>query len=176
MTLVSPSQIIVGDDIQQSIDPALGICDDILGLFAGTDVIIADNALNTPLRLPNGNWSTMKAYGNKDENVHAIVLALNSFTANNYDQGPQSLAVEDCDGSPWGRGCLRLTGGVIQNIRGAVGLSSGYGYIKRYSYNACGLTDPPPYFPTTGYFSRNRFYEINPVGFNVATWFATYQQ
>jgi hypothetical protein len=57
-----------------------------------------------------------------------------------------------------------------------VGTTGGTGNLKRYSYNACALTEPPPYFPTTGHFARNRFYELNPVGFNVATWFATYQQ
>jgi len=176
VTLVSPNQIIIGDDIKQSIDPALGVCDDILGLFSGDDVVLADNAILTPLQLPSGTWKDMKAYGNGDEYIHAIILALDIFTANNYNNGPAAIPVGACDATNWGRGCLRLTGGLIQRTRGAVGLTDGHGYLKRYSYNSCGLTDPPPYFPTTGYFSRSRFYEINPIGFNVATWFATYQQ
>jgi hypothetical protein len=174
VTLVSPTQIIIGDDIKQSIDPSLGICDDILGLFSGDDIVVADNMLNTPLQLPNNSWKTMKAYGNKDEYIHAVILALDIFTANNYNAGPTTQ--EACDATNWGRGCLRISGGLIQRTRGAVGTTAGYGYLKRYTYNTCGLSDPPPYFPTTGYFSRNRFYEINPIGFNVATWFATYQQ
>jgi hypothetical protein len=137
---------------------------------------MADNFLLTPLRLPNGNWKNMKATGNGDDYVHGIILALGIFGAQDYNQGPQTIDEGSCDGTDWGRSCLRLSGGLIQRTRGAVGLASGYGYLKRYSYNTCGLTDPPPYFPTTGYFSRNRFYEINPVGFNVATWFTTYQQ
>lgn len=174
VTLVSPYQVIIGDDIKQSIDPSLGICDDILGLFSGDDIVVADNMLNTPLQLPNNSWKTMKAYGNKDEYIHAVILALDIFTANNYNAGPTTQ--EACDGTNWGRGCLRISGGLIQRTRGAVGTTAGYGYLKRYTYNTCGLSDPPPYFPTTGYFSRNRFYEINPIGFDVAAWFATYQQ
>jgi hypothetical protein len=37
------------------------------------------------------------------------------------------------------------------------------------------VTDPPPYFPTTGRFARNRVYELDPRNFNVATWFAANQ-
>ena len=174
VTLASPTDIIILDNIKQSIDPALGICDDILGLFAGQDVIVADNTLNAPVNVTGSTWKTMRPVGNQDDYVHAVVLALDNFTVNNYATGPTNR--ESCDGTTWGRGCLRLTGGLIQRQRGAVGTTAGTGNLKRYSYNTCGSTDPPPYFPTTGYFSRNRFYEINPIGFNVATWFATYQQ
>ena len=51
--------------------------------------------------------------------------------------------------------------------RGAVGTSTGTGYIKRYSYDRCVITNPPPYFPTTGRFQDNRYYELDPVRFNV---------
>ncbi len=57
------------------------------------------------------------------------------------------------------------------STRGAVGTTSGSGYIKRYSYDACAFQTPPPYFPTTGRFFRNRYYEIDPVGFDVTTFF-----
>ena len=80
-----------------------------------------------------------------------------------------------CNGTNSGRGCLNLSGGVIQNTRGAVGLVDGTGYIKRYSYNACASSEPPPYFPTTGRFVRNRIYELDPKDFDVAAWFAANQ-
>ncbi len=70
-----------------------------------------------------------------------------------------------------GRGCLNLNGGIIQKQRGAVGLTSGQGYIKRYQYNTCAVSDPPPYFPTTGRFARNRVFELDPRNFDVAAWF-----
>ncbi len=173
VTLVSPTDIIILDNIKQVIDPALGICDDILGLFAGVDIIVADNSINAPYNTTGSTWKTMRPVGNQDEYIHAIVLALDNFTVNNYNSGPNDT--ESCDGITWGRGCLRLTGGIIQRQRGAVGTTGGTGNLKRYTYNTCGVTDPPPYFPTTGYFTRNRFYEINPTGFNVANWFSVYQ-
>lgn len=68
-----------------------------------------------------------------------------------------------------GRGCLYLTGGVIQEARGAVGLLSGEGYVKRYSYDHCAETISPPYFPTIGRFKTNQFLELDPTGFDIAT-------
>ena len=41
--------------------------------------------------------------------------------------------------------------------------SSGEGYVKRYSYDRCAVVNPPPYFPTTGRFLDNRYYELDPV-------------
>jgi hypothetical protein len=35
--------------------------------------------------------------------------------------------------------------------------------------------DPPPYFPTTGRFARNRIFELDPRNFDVAAWFAANQ-
>ena len=55
-----------------------------------------------------------------------------------------------------------ITGGLIQNNRGAVGLTDGHGYVKRYSYDRCAIVNPPPYFPTTGRFLDNRYYELDP--------------
>ena len=70
-----------------------------------------------------------------------------------------------------GRGCLYVTGGIIQVTRGPVGTGSGTGFSKSYSYDACAASYPPPYFPTTGRFTDNRYYEVNPVGFNVVSLF-----
>ncbi len=78
-----------------------------------------------------------------------------------------------CGTSNDGRGCLTLTGGVIQKTRGAVGTSAGYGYTKRYSYDRCAVINPPPYFPTTGRYGDNRYYELDPVKFDPAK---TFQQ
>jgi hypothetical protein len=98
------------------------------------------------------------------------VLALNIFTAENYNAG--SSSAQPCEGTPAGRGCIYLTGGIIQRQRGAVGLTSGRGYVKRYSYDQCAANDPPPYFPTTGHFIRGRIFEVDPTGFNVANYYS----
>jgi hypothetical protein len=44
--------------------------------------------------------------------------------------------------------------------------------VKRYAYDRCGATSPPPYFPTTGHFVRGQRYWVDPVGFDPAAYYA----
>ncbi len=175
ITLAATDNIVIGDDVKYVTDPSVGSCADILGLFTATDVVIADNMLNAPWKPPG--VANYKAYDETtDEFIHGVVLALSNFTVEDYNRGPNSSTspnVESCQTTAWGRGCLRLTGGIIQQQRGAVGLVSGEGYLKRYSYDACAASDPPPYFPTTGRFIANRYFDIDPTGFNVAAFYAS---
>lgn len=163
ITLASTSAIIIGDDVRYATDPGAGTCSDILGIFAGTDVIIADNALNAPVSVNGSPYLTFD--NTADEFIHGVVLALQNFEVQNYASG--STNAQPCGARPWGRGCLFLTGGIIQQTRGAVGTGSGTGYLKRYSYDPCAFSNPPPYFPTTGRFAKARTFEIDPNGFNV---------
>ena len=176
-TLAATDDIIIVDDIRQDTDPSANQCDrDLLGLFSQNDIIVAHNTRNSPWRRPSsGTFRTLGA--TPDETIQAVVLALNQFTVQNYNYAPDasSSGRQNCELVNWGRGCLYLTGGIIQRQRGAVGLTSGAGSLKRYDYNACAATTPPPYFPTTGVFARNHVYEMDPAGFDVAAWYAAHQ-
>jgi hypothetical protein len=180
VTLAASGNVIIADNVRQATDPAVGSCGDILGIVSGGNILIADNSLNAPVCInpntctPANSWRTMRPAGNQDEFVHAVLLTLNRFLVQNHATGPTNR--ESCGATRWGRGCLNLTGGIIQRTRGPVGTTAGTGNLKRYSYNACAQTDPPPYFPTTGRFSRNRFYVMNPSGFDPAAWYSLYQQ
>ena len=79
-----------------------------------------------------------------------------------------------CGGAPWGRGCLYLTGGLLQRIRGPTG-STGTAYLLRHSYNQCVLQGGPPQFPSSGGFSKQRVVEMDGANFDPVTWFANYQ-
>ena len=176
VSVVSPNSIIVLDDLRQANDPGTGICDDIVGLITTGDVLLSDNVLTSPQAKNNGG--SLKTFDETgSEFIQAVILALGVFTVENYSTGPTSSTTgrENCEATNWGRGCLYLTGGVVQETRGAVGQADGHGYKKRYSYNACAGTNPPPYFPTTGRFEPNRIYELDPTGFDAAAWFAANQ-
>lgn len=164
VTLYATGTVAIIDDLRYSSDPGLGICNDILGIIAAKDVTVADNAINTPQNITS---SSLRQFDDtKDFYLHSVMMALDaSFGVENYDSGPTNYS--DCEGTNNGRGCLYLSGGVIQVERGAVGTSGGTGYTKRYSYDRCAIMTPPPYFPTTGRFNDSRYYELDPVGFNV---------
>jgi hypothetical protein len=165
--------IVLIDDVRYANDPgsgsvATGACQDMLGMIASMDIVVADNGINTPNALGGSTYRVMD--DTKDLFVHGVVMALKeSWRVQNYSSSPSSAT--NCEGKTNGRGCLYLTGGIIQVRRGAVGMLSGEGYVKRYSYDRCAADSPPPYFPVTGRFTDNAYYEIDPNGFDVVKLF-----
>ncbi len=121
LTLYSPNTVVILDDLRYANDPARGQCVDILGIIAGANVIVADNSLNTPQYIKTSGTPTIKSLDDTpDLYLHAVIMALGtSFQVENYNTGPTNAI--GCQGNTDGRGCLFLTGGLIQNNRGAVG-------------------------------------------------------
>lgn len=170
VTLAATGNIIIVDDLRYQTDAGAQTCNDILGLFSGKDVVVANNTINAPQKYKSSSsYYSREPDKDYDEIIQAVILALDVFTVEDYDEG--STSTEKCEGKSTGRGCLRLTGGIIQNTRGAVGLTDGHGYVKRYSYDACAANSPPPYFPTTGHFIKDRFFEVDPTGFDIDEYF-----
>ncbi|MEO7103887.1 MAG: hypothetical protein ABI311_10935 [Gemmatimonadaceae bacterium] len=169
VTLYATGNVAILRDVKYVTDPSLNNCTaDMLGIISGNDIMVADNLLQDPPNLSGLGYTNMD--DTKDVFIQGVMMALKTaFGAENYDSGPTNA--NDCEGTNNGRGCLYLTGGIIQQQRGAVGLSNGSGFAKRYSYDKCALYNPPPYFPTTGRYTDNRYYEIDPSGFNVAALF-----
>ncbi len=172
VTLATTGDIVIADDVVYATDPSGAGCDDILGLFAGGNIVVADNSINSPVNLDSHGNDYRTYDATSDEVVNAVLLTLGSFTVQNYDDGSDSY--ERCEGDRVGRGCLYVTGGIIQDRRGAVGQSASHGatgYLKRYAYDQCASSDPPPYFPTTGYFARSRTLPVDPTGFDIDRFF-----
>lgn len=153
LTMASNDNILIADDLRYAIAPGSVPCPagNILGLLSPDSIFLSDNTLNAPW--DQGGYKTYDDSG--DETIQGVLLTLKSFSVDTYNGGSNSA--QPCQGTAWGRGCIFLTGGIIQDTRGAVGLGSGQGYLKRYAYDICAYQTPPPYFPTTGRYSRNRY-------------------
>ncbi|HKJ02945.1 MAG TPA: hypothetical protein VJ997_10835 [Longimicrobiales bacterium] len=169
VTVVATDDIIILDDLQYATPPAVGTCQDMVGLFAGDDVMVAHSLMNAAQRpYSTQAWHTYDDTG--DEFIDSVILALDQFGAAEPSAG--AAVNENCLADPGGRGCLFVTGGIIQRARGAVG-NGAYGYWKKYSWDACALSAPPPYFPTTEQFRKGRQFDVDPTGFSVANYFAS---
>jgi hypothetical protein len=171
VTLYATGSVAVLRDMKYVTDPALNNCNaDMLGVISGHDILVADNALQDPLNVAGVGFRNMD--DTKDVFIDGVMMALStSFGAETWTAG--STNTNDCGAVNNGRGCLFLAGGIIQEDRGPVGLSDGHGFAKQYSYDKCALYNPPPYFPTTGRYTDNRYYEIDPNGFDVTTLYNT---
>jgi hypothetical protein len=152
-------------------------CLDILGIIADQDILVANNAFNTPQPQipPAGTTIVPLDLDDGKFSLQAVMMARGSaFGVEEHDKG--LFTGNNCEGTVVERGCLYLSGGIIQQARGAVGMGKSgggaTGFSKRYSYDRCALLRPPPYFPTTGRYLDNRYYEVDPVGFDATKLFA----
>jgi hypothetical protein len=145
LTLATNGSIRIVDDVTYRDSDEGGptvYCDDVLGLIAGTDITVSDNAANQD-----------------DCVIHAAMVALdNCFRAEDWASGPL-------------RGYLTVHGSIIQSYRGAVGTSVIAedeetlltGYAKDYHYDWRLLEVSPPQFSVffdTGEYGRLRWREV----------------
>lgn len=85
-------------------------------------------------------------------------------------------------------GCFHQLGGQIMEVSGGIGTGAPYsaglppgsstyeiGYVSLRDIDPCLKTHSPPYFPMTGVYTTNRYYEVDPANFNVATFYSTIQ-
>lgn len=129
LTIGALGNVVVEDDVLYEQNPLAGSSNDLLGLVANQNVVVADNSAN------NNNCA-----------IQACIFARNvSFFAENYMS--RGLAGE-----------LQVLGSIVQNERGPVGQYSGSalhsGFSKRYRFDTR-LNDPsyrPPYYP--GYYTK----------------------
>jgi hypothetical protein len=182
-TLYATGNIVIVDDLRYNTDPSLGTCNDVMGMISLMDIMPADNGIN--MSQPYTNAAGVTAFKMMDDNNHTFVqstvMALGtSWGAQNPNSGP-TASIQcglDINGNPYltGRGCLYLTGSLIQAARKNVNSgATNYGYAKRYQYDMCVISNPPPHFPTTGNIADNRYYELDPIRFDVSTLYADLQ-
>jgi hypothetical protein len=185
VTVATTGNIMLADDLTYVTSPGSvpdctqngAVFADILGLLTAQSLVIQDNNVNSPFRA-GATSGAFAGYLNQfddsgDETVHAASLTLTSVLAENLTSGPTNR--ETCAGSPVGRGCFNMVGAAIQGTNAGRMSGAGYGWNPQWTYDRCDMIKPPPYFPTTGRYFKNRYYEIDPVGFDVDAWFIANQ-
>lgn len=164
------------DDLTYVTNPAgLPICQNLLGIITGSDAWISNTALNRP-RFLDGTGTTNARFldDNQDFFLHAVTLngvsnTSATFGVESYNTGPnagrQCTPVAGYSGTFSG-GCIAQSGGVIERRITATFSGSGTGFAENRVKDACLDVDSPPYFPLTGRYIDNEFFEIDPAVFN----------
>ncbi|MEP7325448.1 MAG: hypothetical protein ABI836_05815 [Gemmatimonadota bacterium] len=175
VTVATTGDVTLADDITYTVPPGT-TCWDILGVLTQRDVYYQNNSVNGIFKATNlagVNAWRVQWDDSPNETFDGFYLTLGLIKGEYYTAPAEPLiAPEACAGTS--RGCKIIVGGTIQQ-----GISATYsgqtGWAEADTYDGCGITNPPPYYPTTGRFTKNRYYEMDPVGFNVAAWFAANQ-
>jgi hypothetical protein len=169
-----------GDDLVYAQDPASATCANLLGVISDDDQMILDNAINSPQRASNAfpyRWADGDDNGMATANdfvLHGVTMSrTGTVGVENYNQHPENL--KSCNAANSGRGCIRQAGGVIEEQITATYSNNGDGFGENRSVDVCLNTKSPPYFPTTGRYIDNRFYEIDPARYNITTLFQSMQ-
>jgi hypothetical protein len=202
VSVFATGNIVMADDLLYTNAPGTR-CDafgDIFGAIATKDVIIEDNNLQTPFFVNNKVYGGFDDTNDANYNMFFLAAGDGSTTGNWYGEGvtppwTPPVAFPAWTGSAnasWDisainqscataiNGCVRVTGGLAQGrVDDATYYGSGgYGWAEAHTYDQCGSVNPPPYFPTTGRFIPNRYYEVDPVWLNsigIGTYFARLQ-
>jgi hypothetical protein len=173
-----------GDDLVYAQDPAVitALCANLLGVISDGDQMILDNAINSPQRAGTSggmgyHWADGDDNGmstSHDFVLHGVTMSrTGTVGVEAYNQHPEDL--QSCGVANSGRGCIRQAGGVIENNITATYSNNGDGFGENRSVDVCLNTKSPPYFPTTGRYIDNRFYEIDPARYNITTLFQSMQ-
>jgi hypothetical protein len=160
VTLAATDNIIIADDVKYATDLGWAMCAspsrDMLGVFSGTDVDRRQRS-NNPL---TGRRRGSVRFPGRDPGV---LLALS-----NSHLRPGHQDRRACGTSSWGR--LYLPHGWRHSAAArAVGTGGGTGNMKRY----CTTRAPrpiPAVFPDDRSLCGGHYYEIEPTGFNIATY------
>ncbi len=163
------------DDLTYVTNPAsLPICQNLLGIISGNNLMVANTNLNRPRTLDTGASPTKFLDDDQDFHLHAVTLSGLSntsatFGVEAYNAGPnasrQCTPVAGYSVTTSG-GCISQAGGVILRAITATFAGTGTGFAENRVKDACLDVDSPPYFPLTGRYIDNEFYEIDPAVFN----------
>jgi hypothetical protein len=176
VTLYASHDVWFTDDLTYVTNPATVVCGNLLGVIGADSVMIADNAINSPQNpttptSPGTSPTTMWMSDNTSFYLDGVTMSLTG-TVGVENQTLHAYNMTTCNGTSIGRGCIAQTGGVIEQTIAATwnaGGSGNTGFIENRGVDECLYQESPPYFPLTGKYTSNRYFEIDPKNFNVST-------
>jgi hypothetical protein len=174
----STKDIVFIDDLvyDQSPNSTTALCRNFLGVIGAKNVLLANNALNRPRHDGNG---TVRWFGFPDFVLNAVTMSLTGTVGiedgYNYPTttpgGPATSPATPCGvaANVTSGGCINQTGGVIEQYISVTYTGASDGLRENRTVDPCQLTNRrPPFFPQTGRYLDNKYYEIDPV--NVDSW------
>jgi hypothetical protein len=179
VTLYASGNVWFTDDLTYVQNPGAVLCANLLGVIAGQNVWIADNAINSPQNpsnpaSPTGPANSVFMSDNKDFYLDGVTLSLGGTVGvQNWNGG--AINMTTCNGRLVGRGCIKQTGGVIEEFISPTFNGAGSGFAENRGVDQCMMQQSPPYFPLTGRYMDNRFFELDPARYEVDSLFARLQ-
>jgi hypothetical protein len=170
------NDVVIIDDLVYDQDPTIStaLCRNFLGIISGEHVLAADNGLNRPRPDASG---TIRWFGFPNFTLHAVTMALNGTVGiedgfSGSPTGPATSPATVCGvaANTTSGGCINQTGGVIEQfISPTFTIAGNTGLRENRTVDPCQRTNQrPPFFPSTGRYLDNKYYEIDPT--LVATW------
>ncbi|QBG47141.1 hypothetical protein EGM51_06920 [Verrucomicrobia bacterium S94] len=156
ITIITEDDIYINNHIDYALDPLdTNACDAAIAEAAanGEDHDY-DDVVNDALGLVSGSDVVVTTSAPDDLRIDASIMATGDGSGVKYghsynDSYDGCFVVDDFDYYAH-RGNIYLLGGIIQKDRGPVGLVSGNGYSKNYTFDQRFSAYPPPYFPPLG--------------------------
>ena len=176
VTVYSSGSVYFTDDTYYTTDPTVTVCANELGVIAAHNEWIPDNALNRPQNptnpaSPTGPANSVFMSDNKNFYLDGVTMALGSvaltgsFQVEDFGSGATSMTT--CSGKQSGGGCIDQVGGVIEQFISATWNGVSTGFPENRSVDPCLLKQSPPYFPITGKYTDNRYFEVDPARYNI---------
>lgn len=175
VTVYSTGALTFLDDLTYVVPPNTPgqACDDeatnMLGVIAAGNVMVDENALHRPVRVARGTTIPNPVRfmsGGPHFRLHGVLMSLGGTAGvTNFHTGP-SIAASACGTASFSGGCINQVGGVIQQAISATYQGANTGFAENREVDRCMLVSSPPYFPTTGRFIMNRYFESDPARFN----------
>ncbi len=189
VTLYSSASLTLLDDLTYVVPPNTPgtTCDadnsNILGLIAVNDVMIEDNVLHRPVKILNNaapaaydtNQTRFMSGTGPNFRLHGVLMSLTGTVGVIHPFTGPRITAGDCMGQPTSGGCIAQVGGVVEQSISATWTGNSTGFAENREVDRCMLVTSPPYFPTTGRYLLNRYYESDPSRFDPVSLFRSLQ-